>query len=188
MLSQHGKHPPRDTHHLVHVRTHQTQNRHVGRDRDLAALLERLLRQRHALLVQAAGVDRQRHVHLARGDEVDGDVVLVQDREDPEEEAVRDGPLVGVDVDDADVVLDRHRRRPSRLPPGRGRTGLRFHGGLPGRCARDHARAVAARVVDVLDPDGYRGHGVDDLVHGEVVDDLGAVKGQLGRLRGCDGR
>lgn len=47
--------------------------------------------------------------------------------------------------------------------------------------------ALAFGILDVLDADLYRGLGLDHLVHGQVVDDFGAIEGQLGSLRGRDG-
>lgn len=52
-----------------------------------------------------------------------------------------------------------------------------------GGVGEDHSAAVAG-VCDVLDADGDAG--ADDLFHGEGVNDLGAVEGELGGFGGGD--
>ena len=51
------------------------------------------------------------------GDQVDGELAFVEDGEDFGEEAVRDGPFVGVHVYDYYFVLDGDCGRPLRCVP-----------------------------------------------------------------------
>lgn len=195
MFAQRRKHLAGDANHVLHVGTDQAENGHVGEDAHVATLLQALLGAGKGLDAGAGRVDGQRDVDLGRGDEVDRDAVLVENGKDARKEAVRDGALVGVHVDDANVVLDGDGRGPLRrlgLAVGvGGEMGQRprvvqlVRGGQDG--VGDDDGAGAARVLDVFDADRDRGRGADDLVHGEMVNDLGAVEGQLGSLRRRDG-
>lgn len=130
-------------------------------------------------------------VDLRRRDEVNAEAVLVQNAEDGHEEAVSTGALLAVHVKHSDVALDSHSRR------ALGRVMLAQVGN---RAVTEEASPLAhltvkgvrkddgtsvARVHDVLDPDGDAG--TDDLIHGEGVDDLGTIEGQLSSLTGRDG-
>lgn len=115
----------------------------------------------------------------------------IQDAEDVHQESVSTGTLVAVDVQNNDVVLDGDSSgAPGRVQgiqkTGRARAeepvserGVRFQG-LD--TVREDDGASTARVHDVLDAD--RDAGANDLLHGEGMDDLRAVEGQLSSLRG----
>lgn len=134
---------------------------------------------------------RNGNMHLARGDQIHRDTPLVEDGKHPRQKGVGNRPLVRVDVEDRDLVLDRHGSRTLRLLAGRWvgwfPRPLDLLVGGQGRVWLDDG-AFAAGVLDVLDSDGDWGLGLDHLVHGQVVDDFGAVKGQLGGLGWGDGR
>lgn len=167
MLAQRREHAAGDADHVLHLGADEAEDGHVGDDADVAAVLELaagLLEVAHG---GAGGVDGHRDVHFGRGDEVDRDAVAVQDREDLGEEPVRDRPLVRVHVDDRDVVLDRHRRRPLRCLPQR-----RVRRPRPlDLLRRGHHRvrnddgSVSSGVLHVLDPDLDGRFCLDDLVH-----------------------
>jgi len=125
-------------------------------------------------------------VDLGGRDEVDTEAVLVQDAEDGHEEAVSTGALLAVHVKHSDVALDSHS--------GRALGGVVL-AQVGDRAVTEKASPLAylavegvrkddstsiARVHDVLDPD--RDTGTDDLIHGEGVDDLGTIEGQLSSL------
>ena len=130
-------------------------------------------------------------VDLRRGDEVDTKAVLVQNAEDGHEEAVSTGALLAVHVKHSDVALDSHSRW------ALGRVVLAQIGDravteetsplayLAVEGVGEDDSASIARVHDVLDPD--RDAGTDDLIHGEGVDDLGTIEGQLSSLARGDG-
>lgn len=120
--------------------------------------------------------------------------MLVEDGKDASEEAVRDGALVRVHVDDADVVLDGDGGR--SLGDADGGDGsvdstiarvAQDHVGRREDRIRDDNGAAAARVLDVLDADRDRRVRTDDLVHCHVVDDFGAVERQFSGFRRGDG-
>lgn len=141
---------------------------------DLAQLLDHLVN----VPPHQTGMNRHRDVHLARRDEVDDDPKAVERAENASEEPMRDGLPVRVDVDDDNVVLDRHRCR-EVLGESLDGSGGRCEVGRLGRRRRVRLRvddrSSSERVLDVLDPDGNLG--ADNLLHGEGVNDLAAVVG-----------
>lgn len=140
------------------------------------------------LLAVERGVDGHRDVNLAGRDEVDDDTELVERAKDAREETMRDGLPVRVDVDNDDGVFDGDGRwemlRPSLDWPARCSFRLSLEGG--GIRLRVNDGTAAQGVLDVLDAD--RDRSPDDLLHGERVDDLGAVVGELSGLVGRDDR
>jgi hypothetical protein len=132
-------------------------------------------------------------VHFRRRDQVHREVPAVQDAEDVHEEAVGTRALVTVHIKHNDVVLDGHGCRPLGALQSRedtGGAGAEKAGLLGGRAwlvleaIGEDDGAVAARVHDVFDADGDAR--ADDLLHGERMDDLGAVKRQFSSLGGRD--
>lgn len=201
MITKRRKHLARNTNHVLHLSAHQTEDRKTVQNAHVAAVAQVLDRRVKIGHLGVAHVHGDRDVHLGRGDQIHRDLVLVEDGEEPRQESVRDRPLVGVDVDDGDLVLDGHGRGTlgfgapgaGRAVGGAGAVGAVLLVALEGLVGRQKGvglddGALAARVLDVLDADGDRRRGLDHLVHGQVVDNFGAVEGQLGGLGGRDGR
>lgn len=107
IVSKCRKHAPRDANHVLHVRSDQTQDGHARQHADISTLLQVLRGRLECFRSNAVSVDGQRHMHLTRRDEVHRDGLLVEDGEDSRKEAMGDGSLVRVHVDDADLILDR---------------------------------------------------------------------------------
>jgi hypothetical protein len=119
----------------------------------------------------------------------------VKNTEDVHQESMSARTLVTVDVQDDDIMLDSNSRRPLWALE------LRKQAGRP--CTEElsvaERRAVVngtgvvgeddsagiARVHNIFDADGDAG--ADYLLHGEGMDNLGAVEGQLSSLGGRDG-
>lgn len=190
MLTKGGKHAASNTNHVLHLGTNQAQNGHICKNTDLTALSELLCGAGKSLNLMTTSVDGHTDVHLTGGDEIHRDGVLVEDGKHTSKEAVGDGALVGMDVDDADVILDSDGSRSLGFPVVTLKLGRASCELVTSRQDRvgDNNGAVTARVLDVLNTDGDRGLGTDDLVHSKMMNDLGAVKGQLRRLGGRDGR
>lgn len=106
VLSKGGEHPAGNTNHVLHLSPDQTQDGHVGENGDLSTICEILPSLGKGLYLGACGVNGHGNVHLGRGNEIDRDGMRVENGKDTGKEAMGDGSLVGVDVDDADVVLD----------------------------------------------------------------------------------
>jgi hypothetical protein len=202
LLPQRAEEAAADADHAAQLAADERDDGHVGHEVDVApdlevvdGALERLVFDAEFFLAvpgQQGDLRVQGHgdVHFRRRDEVDAQAVLVQDAEDRHKEAVRASPLLAVHVKHGDAGLDRHGRRAARgvvHAQVRDRA-VAEEACLPalafGRVWEDDGAGVA-RVHHVLDAD--RDAGADHLVHGEGVDDLGAVEGQLGGLAGRDG-
>lgn len=128
-------------------------------------------------------LDGHADMDLAGAHEVDDDVVAVEHAKDAGEEAMRDACAIRVDVEDDDVVLDGHcggetdgAAWPAKRIGGVGEVKERWVGVDDGAGARG--------VLDVLDADWDVF--ANDLIHGEGVDDLAAIVGELGGLGGRD--
>jgi hypothetical protein len=137
------------------------------------------------------GVQSHRDMNFRRRDEVDGQMPLVKDREDGHEEAVGTRTLLGVHVEHGNTALNGDS----------GGTLGSIVGAETDQAAVTEERrllltevvglvgpddgALVAGVLDVLDTDGNAG--LDDLIHGEGVDDFRSVEGQLGSLGRGDG-
>lgn len=115
----------------------------------------------------------------------------VQNAEDVHQEAVSTSALVAVDVQDNDVVLDGDSGgTPRGIERAQQARGARTEKAVPKRrvrlqglqVVRENDGASTTRIHDVLDADGDAR--ADDLLHGEGMDDLGAVESQLSSLRG----
>lgn len=191
-LGQRGEHPPCDPDHVAHLLPDQAEDGQLADDVDGAVAPQLLDGLAEVVLVHPA-VQRHRHVHLARADQVDRQAPFVQRREDVGEEAVRERLAVAVDVDDDDRVLDGHgcgplaalhQVRVLRTEPDVARWLRRRVFALARDRVREDHGALAGGVLDVLDADGDPRP--DHLLHGERVDDLGAVVGQLGGFLGRD--
>jgi hypothetical protein len=118
-------------------------------------------------------------------------VPAVQNAEDVHQEAVSTSALVAVDVQDNDVVLDGDSGgTPRGIERAQQARGARTEKAVPKRrvrlqglqVVRENDGASTTRIHDVLDADGDAR--ADDLLHGEGMDDLGAVESQLSSLRG----
>lgn len=115
----------------------------------------------------------------------------VQNAEDVHQKAVSTSALVAVDVQNDNVVLDGDSSGTPRSVEGAQQAGgARTEEAISERrvglqslhVVREDDGAGATGVHDVLDADGNAG--ADDLLHGEGMNDLRAVEGQLSRLRG----
>lgn len=170
------EHASCDTNHVLHLSTDQTQNCHIGEYAHIAAISKLRGGIAKSLNLLAACMNGHRNVHLGGGNEIDRDGVVVEDRKDTREEAVRDRSLIRVHVDDADVVLDGNSSRSL----GFSVVGFRLGGGRTAcklvtssaHAIRDNNGAVATRVLNILDADRNRRFSSDDLVHGKMVNDL----------------
>lgn len=136
------------------------------------------------------GVESHGYMDFGRRDKVDGQMPLVEDREDGHEEAVGTRTLLGVHVEHGNTALDGDS----------GGTLGSFVGAEADQAAVTEERrlllaeiiglvgpddgALVTGVLDVLDADGNAG--LNDLIHGEGVDDFRSVEGQFGSLRGSD--
>lgn len=208
VLAQHAEEAARDTDHVLELLADQADDGHIGHDVDGAqraevcngapevVVLDLVLVLAAAAQEGGLGVDGHGDVDLGRGDEVDGEVPAVEDAEDAHEEAVGARALVTVHVKHDNVVLDgdgrgafgaqvaREQARGARAEERRvldGRFGFQLVG-----LVREDDGAVVARVHDVLDADGDAR--ANHLLHGEGVDDLGAVEGEFGGFGGRHGR
>ena len=177
-FGQRTKHLPGNANHVFHLLAHQTQNGQVSDHID-GSVATQLSDRRPQRVVLDFRVQGHRHMHLGCGDKVDAELVLVQDREYPGQEAVAQGLAVGVHIEDYDVVLGGDGRwslrarlqervvRPIAEVSGDLGRGLLALAGQ--RIGKDHG-AVAGGIFDVLYPDGdacpY------DLFHGEWMDNL----------------
>lgn len=202
LLAQGAEEAAGDADHAAQLAADQGDDGHVRDEIDVApdaeiinGALERFVLNAHFLFAVPGQqgnfrVQGHRDVDLRGRDEVDAQAVLVQDAEDGHEESVSAGALFTVHVKHGDAALDGHGCRTL------GRIVLAQVGD---RAVAEEASLSAdlvvadiwvddsagvARVHDVLDPD--RDAGTDDLVHGERVDDLGSVEGQLSSLAGRD--
>ena len=192
LLPQGAEEAAADADHAAQLAADERNNRHVGHEVDVApdaegfdGALEGLVFDPQFFLAvpgQQGDFRVQGHgdVHFGGRDEVDAQAVLVQDAEDGHEEAVGASPLLAVHVKHGDAGLDRHGRWAAR---GVVRAQVRYRAVAEeacfaalafGRVGEDDGAGVA-RVHHVLDAD--RDAGADHLVHGEGVDDLGAVEG-----------
>jgi hypothetical protein len=131
------------------------------------------------------GVQSHGYMDFRRRDEVDGQMPLVENREDGHEEAVGTRALLGVHVEHGNTALDGDSGRTlgSIVSAETDQTAVAEERRLllakVGCIGPDHGTLVA-RVLDVLDADGDAG--LDDLVHGEGVDDFRSIEGQFGSL------
>jgi hypothetical protein len=75
MLSQRGKRASRNANHMLHIRTHKAQNGHVVQDAYVTVTTEFFGRVIKNPLTEVTAVNGHGDVHLARGDEVDADLV-----------------------------------------------------------------------------------------------------------------
>ena len=130
-------------------------------------------------------------VDLRGRNKIHGQMPTIQDAEDVHQEAVSTGTLVAVNVQHNNVVLDRNSSRAlGRVQRTQKARGASAEETVPERrvrfqclqVVREDDGSCTARVYDVLDADGDAC--TDDLLHGEGVNDLGAIEGQLSSLRG----
>lgn len=184
MITQRREHLARNTNHVLHLRTDQTQNGQTVQHAHVATIRQVPHRRVKVRNIRVAHVHRHGNVHFRSRNQVHADLVLVEDGKKPRKEMVRDRPLVGVDVDDGDLVLDGDGRgalglvalEAGRAVGGGGSVGAAVGAAvllvalerLVGRqqgIGLDNG-ALTARVLDVLDADRDRGSGLDHLVHG----------------------
>jgi hypothetical protein len=131
------------------------------------------------------GVQSHGHMDFGRRDEVDRQMPLIENREDGHEEAVGTRALLRVHVEHGNTALDGDSGGTlgSVVGAETDQTAVAEERRLLlakiGCIGPDHGTLVA-RVLDVLDAD--RNAGLDDLVHGEGVDDFRSIEGQFGSL------
>lgn len=116
----------------------------------------------------------ERDVHFGSRDQIHGHLAFIKNRKHLCKKAMRDRSFIRMHVDNADFILDRHSSGPFRSFAQTDSTWMsvmRKGSNTEFRIWHDD-RAVSTRVLDVLDADWDWGVGVDDLVHGEVVDDF----------------
>jgi len=137
------------------------------------------------------GVESHGYMDFGRRDEVDGQMPLVEDREDGHEEAVGTRTLLGVHVEHGNTALNRDSggtlgsvvgAETDQAAVAEERRLLLAE--VIGLIGPDDG-ALVAGVLDVLDADGDAS--LDDLIHGEGVDDLRSIEGQFGSLGRGDG-
>lgn len=109
-LRKRREHPPSDTDHIAHLRADEAENRHILVHRHAARAAELAQEPLQVAALQMCALERHRHVHLARADEVDDDAEAVERAEDACEEAVRDALPVGQDVKHDNPLFDCHGR------------------------------------------------------------------------------
>lgn len=205
VVTKHAEESATDTNHVLELLSNQAHNGHVRHNVDGAQVAEvvdgalEILVLDPVLVLAAATkegrfrVQGHRDVDLGGRNEIHRQMPAIQDAKDVHQETVGTGTLVAVDVEHNNIVLDgdssralggvkrvqqaRRARAEESVPERRVRTqGLQV--------VRENDGASTTRVHDVLDADGDAG--ADDLLHGEGVDNLRAVKGQLSSLRGRD--
>jgi hypothetical protein len=131
------------------------------------------------------GVQSHGYMDFGRRNEVDGQMPLVENREDGHEEAVGTRALLGVHVEHGNTALngDSGGTLGSVVSAETDQTAVAEERRLllakVGCIGPDHGTLVAW-VLDILNADGDAG--LDDLVHGEGVDDFRSIEGQLGSL------
>lgn len=76
-LGQRRKHPPCDPDHMPHLLPDQTQDRQLADDID-GAVAPQLFDSLSEIVLAHLAVQRHRHVHLARADQVDRQAPFVQ--------------------------------------------------------------------------------------------------------------
>jgi len=191
VLAECREHLASNTNHVLHLRSHQTQNGHLWQDTNIPTLSQILHSAVEIGPLRVAHMNSNRHMDLARRDKIYRDLVLIENGEYTGEKGVSYRTLVRMNIYDSDLVLDGNSRRPlwffslERIRWLSGSLDLLVGGE---QRVRLHNGAIATRVLDILDPNRNRRYGLDDLVHGQMVYDLGAVERQLGSLGGCYGR
>lgn len=210
LLAQSPEKAAADTDHAPEMAADETHDRHVRHEIHIApgrqvldGAAQRLVLDLHLFAAGRAvrvdcdfGVQSHGDVDFGTRNQVYAQTVLVQDAEDRHQEAVGAGALARVDVEDRDAALDGD---------GSGSLWRLGDGAVAGRSVQNAVRTVVGHgalacalgwvgpddcaavsgILDVLDAD--RNRSTDGLVHGEGMDDFGAVKGQLGGLGRRDG-
>ena len=136
------------------------------------------------------GMESHGYMDFGRRDKVDGQMPLVENREDGHEEAVGTCTLLRVHVEHGNTALngDSSRTLGSFVSAETDQAAVTEERRLlltevVGLVGPDDS-ALITRVLDVLDAD--RDAGLDDLIHGEGVDDFRSIEGQFGSLRRGD--
>lgn len=88
MLSKSREHASCNTNHVLHLGTNQTQNCHVGENTYITAISKLRGGISESLDLLAASMNGHGNVHLRGRDKIDGDGVMVENREDTSEETV----------------------------------------------------------------------------------------------------